>query len=119
MYTNLIIEFDAVLSPLCLVPSKFEGILGFEFFKTKKCYVKLIPSILLWNKFSTFVLFFLFKYDAVIVKQPSSFSPGNFLNLKLQKNFEKKSPLHILSHIWENVGLLGELDNVEYGNNVE
>ena len=39
---------------------------------SKKFMYKTIPSNLLWTRFSYFCLFFLFKYDEIIIKQPSS-----------------------------------------------
>ena len=72
-----------------------------------------MPSNLLWIRSS--FMFFLFKYDAIIIKQPSSCSFGK-KNCKILEHFEKiKNHLNLVpSRIWENVSRLGELDNVEY-----
>ena len=68
--------------------------------------------MLLWT-ISSYYFVFLFKYDAVIIKQPSSCFFGKKTCKILEKNHHCQVPLMN----FKNVGGLGELDNVEYGNN--
>ena len=60
-----------------------------------------MPLNLLWTRFSYFYLFFLFKYDEIIIKQPSSRIFGikvvNFLKI-LENSKNKKSSLSSPPH---------------------
>ena len=78
-----------------------------------------MPLNLLWTRSSYFCLFFLFKYNELIIKQASSCTfcikvvkfLENFGRLKKIKNHSCLAP----SRIWASVGCLGWLDNIEYG----
>ena len=63
-----------------------------------------MPLNLMWTRSSYFYLFFLFKYDELIIKQPSSrtfgIKVGKFLKIK---NHSCLAP----SRIWGTVGSLG------------
>ena len=92
----------------CLVPYEFRRILVLKKFINNKIYVKIIPSNLLWTRSSFFTLI----YDAIIIKQPSSYSFGKKV-VKILKN--KNHSCLVSSLILENFVRLGGLDNVEYG----
>ena len=72
--------------PPCLVSCEFGRILVFEKCLNKKIYIKNIPLNLLWTRSSIF-LCFLFKYEAVIIKQ-----------LSIAKYIILKSPLFSPPH---------------------
>ena len=46
---------------------------------------KIMPLNLMWTRSSYFCLFFLFKYDEVIIKQPSSCTFGSTFGIKVVK----------------------------------
>ena len=80
-----------------------------------------MPLNKLWTRFSYFCLFFLFKYDEVIIKHPSSSTFcikvvkfleifGRFLKIK---NHRYLAPL---TNLGKYRSFRGWLDNVEYGN---
>ena len=80
-----------------------------------------MPLNLMWTRSSYFCLFFLFKYDELIIKQPS----GCTFDIKVKKirkfwkNFKnKKTPLSSppLTNLGKCRSFRGGLDNVEYGN---
>ena len=71
-----------------------------------------MPSNLMWTR-SSYFLYFLFRYDVIITKQPSSCSfEKNFKILENKKSQLSSQP----SWIWGNVGRFGRLDFVEYAN---
>ena len=47
---------------------------------------KIMPLNLLWTRFTYFCLFYIFKYDEVIIKQPSGYTFGIRV-VKIFKNF--------------------------------
>ena len=62
-----------------------------------------MPLNLLWTRFSYFCLFFLFKYDEIIIKEPSSLTFGIKV-AKFLENFGKLKKNHrclVPSRIWE------------------
>ena len=62
-----------------------------------------------------FFIFFLFKYDDIIIKIPSNCSFGKKVG-EFLKN--KNHCCLVPSRIWESVGRLGGLDNFEYGSQI-
>ena len=109
---NVYTVFDAVQSPpLSSTPCEIGRILVFEKLSTNFFCKKTMPLNLLWTRSSYFCLFFLFKYNEKIIKQPSSctfcIKVVKFQKfLKIFKN--KKSPLSSPpSRIWASVGRLG------------
>ena len=80
--------FDAVQSPpLSSPPCEIGRILVFEKIFNKFFCKKTIPLNFMWTRSSYFCLFFLFKYDEVIIKQPSSCTFG--IKVVIFFNFEK------------------------------
>ena len=102
------------IPPLSCLPCEFGRILVFNFFSTKI----LCKKLCLWTDCE--LDFFSFKYGTLIIKQLSSCSfdikVANFLKI-FGKIGKIKNHLSLVpSRIWENLGRLGGLDNVEYGN---
>ena len=99
--------------PLSSPHCEFGRILVFEHFLQNILYKKLYH----WTYYELYLLillFFLFKYDAVIIKHPSNCSFGKKV-VKLRKILKNKNHwCQVPSQIWENIDRLGELENVEY-----
>ena len=105
---------------LSSTPCEFGRISVFESFFNKKFYVKIMPLNLLLTRSSYFCLFFLFKYDEVIIIKKTSSCTFGIKVVKFWKILKnKKSPLSSPpSRIWESVGRLGGIENVEYDNSL-
>ena len=71
--SSYVLPYSTLSSPLCLVPLWNWKNLGlWKKFRQIFFLQKTMPLNFMWTRSSYFCLFFLFKYDAVIIKQPSS-----------------------------------------------
>ena len=113
----LIFEFEFVQSLLLSSsPLNLEESRSLKILLKKKFMKKTMSLNLLWVR-SFYFLFFLLRYYAVFIKQPSCCSFGK-KSCKMLENFleNKESPLSSPLHEFGKILVFWGLDNVEYGN---